>query len=150
MASKALHVRLDEATEAHLEALTKGKKGARSDAVRDAVAAARQALTEKEFAPITERLMRSVMANQEQLLRLSSDIQQVSGQVMEVRKHQVERFDQVIAFVRESEKGFGRVMEDLKAVNQNALLSALYLMGLAASHPKKDEIEAFVLRQGGA
>jgi predicted transcriptional regulator len=150
MASKTLNIRLDEATEAHLEALTKGRKGARSEVVRDAVASARQAATEKDFAPLTERLMRAVLANQEALLKLGSEIQQVAGQVTEARKHQADRFDQVIAFVRESEKGFGRVMDDLKAVNQNALLSAIYLMGLTATHPKKDEIEAFVRRQGGA
>ena len=48
MVTKTLHVRLDEATEFHLEALTRGKKGARSDVVREAVASARQAATDRE------------------------------------------------------------------------------------------------------
>lgn len=149
MLSKTLHVRLDEATESHLEALTRGKKGVRSDAVREAVASARQAATDREFAPVTERLMRASLANQESLLKVASDLQHVAGQVTEARKHQAERIDQVIAFIKESEKGFSRVLEDLKAVNQNALLAAIYLMGLVATHPKKEEIEAFVRRQGG-
>ncbi len=142
-------MRLDEATESHLEALTRGRKGARSDAVRDAVASARQAATDREFAPVAERLMRASLANQEALLKVASDLQYVAGQVAGARRHQAERFDQVIAFIKESEKGFGRVMEDLKAVNQNAMLSALYLMGLVATHPKQEEIEAYVRRQGG-
>jgi hypothetical protein len=149
MVSKTLHVRLDEATESHLEALTRGKKGARSDAVRDAIASAHQTATDREFAPVTERLMRAALANQEALLRLAADLQHLAARVNETRKHQAERFDQVIAFIKESEKGFGRVADDLKAVNQNALLSAIYLMGLTATHPKKEEIEAFVRRQGG-
>lgn len=146
---RSLHVRLDEATEAHLNALTKGKVGVRSDAVRDAIAAAVQAQSEKDFSPLSERLFRTTLANQETLLKLRSEVQDLAASVAGLARHQAERIDQVISFIKESEKGFSRVSDEIRAVNQNSLLAALYLMGLTAIHPKKDEIEAFVRRQGG-
>lgn len=147
---RSLHVRLDEATEGHLNALTKGKVGARSDAVREALASAVQAQSEKDFSPITERLQRITLANQETLLKLRSDLQDLTSEVTNLAKYQADRIDQVIAFIKESEKGFGRVSEEVRTVNQNALLAALYLMGLTSTHPRKDDIEAFVRHQGGA
>lgn len=147
---RSLHVRLDEATEGHLNSLTKGKAGARSDAVRDALAAAVQVQSEKEFSPISERLQRVTLANQEALLKLRSELQDLTSMVTNLAKHQADRIERVIAFIKESEKGFDRVSEEVRAVNQNALLSALYIMGLTSTHPKKDEIEAYVRRQGGA
>lgn len=150
MTGKTIHMRLDEATDAHLKALTKNENGNRSDAIREAIALASRTASEAQMAPLSERLMRATFAIQEQLLRLSTEIQGLASQVSEVRKHHAERFDQVIAFIKESEKGFGRISDDLKAVNQNSLLAAIYLMGITSTHPRREEIEDFVRRQGGA
>lgn len=135
---------MDEATSERLSALAKRKNCSKAEVFRLAIDRAAQAQKEAEDAPALERLTRLILKIQEGQIAVLDRMREVEEKVVDSRRHSADRFDQVIAFIRESEKAFGPIREDLANLNKNALVAALYAMAIGVHSPKAAEINAWI------
>jgi len=135
---------MDEATSERLSALAKRKNCSKAEVFRLAVERAAQSEKEADDAPALERLTRLILKVQEGQISIQDRLREVEEKITDSRRHSADRFDQVIAFIRESEKAFGPLREDLANVNKNALVAALYAMAIGVHSPKAAEINSWI------
>lgn len=139
-----LSVELEDASSERLALLSRKRNLTKSEVVREAIFTAYQQDKEGEDSSTLDRLFRNLLKIQETQIQIQDRLREIEDKVTDSRKHHTDRFDQVIAFIRESEKAFSPLREDLVNVNKNALVAALYSMAIGVHSPKASEINAWI------